>query len=95
MPWLIRNPLMRTLLAFTAAMVVCAGPAFAQADQPARNCDLDPETTGSLAADPRSVYLPGQHPVQADRDPPEASWQDQAQENSEQRQRDLFDCGVD
>jgi len=88
---------MRALLAFAAALVVavCAGPAFAQAGQPARNCDLDPETTGSLAADPRSVYLPGEHPVQADRDPPEVSWQDQAQESSEQRQRDLLNCGVD
>jgi hypothetical protein len=56
---------------------------------------MDPETTGTLADDPRSVYLPGQHPVKADRDPPEVSWQDEAQESSEQRRRDLLDCGVD
>ena len=86
---------MRALLAFAAAMVVYAGPTFALADQPARNCDLDPETTGSLAADPRSVYLPGHHPVQAEQDPPEVSWQAEARESSDQRQRELLACGVD
>lgn len=86
---------MRRLLAIVAALVVCAGPACAQADQPAQDCDMDPETTGSLAADPHSLYLPGQRPVRADQDPPEVSWQDEAQESSEQRRRDRFDCGVD
>jgi hypothetical protein len=86
---------MRALLAFAAAMVVCAGPAFAQADKPARDCDIDPETTGALAADPRSVYLPGQHPRQADRDPSEVNWQAEARETDEQRRQDLLECGVD
>ncbi|MCJ2067942.1 hypothetical protein MKK75_03815 [Methylobacterium sp. J-030] len=86
---------MRRLLALAAAMVVCAGPALAQVDLPARDCDQDPETTGALATDPRSVYPPGQHPVQADRDPPEVSWQDEARETFEQRRQDLLDCGVD
>ncbi|MCJ2067296.1 hypothetical protein MKK75_00475 [Methylobacterium sp. J-030] len=86
---------MSKLLAIAAAMAVCAGAAFAQADQPARDCDMDPETTGSLASDPRSLYLPGQHRFRADLDPPEASWQDEARESSEQRRRDLLDCGVD
>jgi len=86
---------MKALFAFAAAMVVCAGPALAQVNQPARDCDQDPETTGSLATDPRSVYLPGQHPVRVDRDPPEASWQDEARETFEQRRQDLLDCGVD
>lgn len=95
MRWLIRNTPMRSLLASATAIAVCAGAAFAQASQPARDCDMDPETTGSLAADPRSVYLPGQHPTQADRDPPEASWQDEARESSKQRRRDLLECGVD
>lgn len=95
MRWLIRNTSMRNLLAIATAIAVCGSPAFAQANQSARGCNMDPETTGSLAADPRSVYLPGQHPAQADRDPPEASWQDEARESSEQRQRDLLECGVD
>lgn len=86
---------MRKLLAIAAAMAVCVGPALAQVDQPARDCDQDPETTGSLAGDPRSVYLSGQHPVRADPDPPEASWQDEARETFEQRRQDLLDCGVD
>jgi len=85
---------MRLLLVIAAAIAVCAGPALAQADQPARDCDMDPETTGSLAADPRSVYLPGQHTVRADRDPPE-SWQAEARETAEQRRQDLLACGVD
>ena len=85
---------MKALLAIAAAMVVCAGPALAQADQPARYCDMDPETTGSLAADPRSLYLPGQHPIRVDRDPPE-SWQAEARETAEQRRQDLLACGVD
>lgn len=95
MRWPVRNTPMQKLLALAAAMAVCAGPALAQADQPTRDCGMDPETTGTLADDPRSVYLPGQHPVKADRDPPEVSWQDEAQESSEQRRRDLLDCGVD
>ncbi|GAB6971909.1 hypothetical protein [Methylobacterium phyllosphaerae] len=86
---------MRRLLAFAAAMVVCACPALAQAGQPSRDCNMDPETTGALPADPRSLYMSGEHPVRADPDPPAASWQDEAQENSEQRRRDLLGCGVD
>ncbi len=86
---------MRKLLVIAAVTVVCAGPVLAQADQLARDCDMDPETTGSLPADPRSPYMPGERPVRADADPPEVSWQDEAQENSEQRRRDLLDCGAD
>lgn len=86
---------MKKLLAIAVAMVACVGPTLAMAEQPAPACDQDPETTGALPSDPRSLYLPGQHPVQADRDPPEASWQAEAQESSEQRQRDLLKCGVD
>ena len=85
---------MRKLLVIAAAMVVCAGPALAQADQQARKCDQDPETTGALPADPRSLYMPGERSLRADPDPPEMSWQDEAQENSEQRMRDLLDCVV-
>ena len=92
--WPIGTP-MRKLLAFAVAVVVCAGPALALADQPARDCDRDPETTGALPGDPRSLYLPGERPVKADRDPPEASWQDEARETSEQRRRNLLACGVD
>ncbi|WP_290356250.1 hypothetical protein [Methylobacterium longum] len=86
---------MRKLLAIAAALAVCAGPAVAQAHQPARDCNQDPETTGALPADPRSLYMPGERPVRTDSDPPEVSWQDEAQGNSEQRRRDLLACGVD
>lgn len=86
---------MRRLLAVAAAMVMCAGPALAQTGELARGCDQDPEMTGSLTADSRSIYLPGQHPARADRDPPEVRWQDEARESSEQRRRDLLECGVD
>ena len=86
---------MPKLLAIAAAMIVCAVPALAQLDQLTRDCDMDPETTGSLAADPRSLLMPGERPVRADPDPPEVSWQDEAQGNSEQRRRDLLDCGAD
>ena len=86
---------MRTLLAIAAAVAVCAGPAFAQADQGARFCDQDPETTGALPADPRSLLMPGERLVTADTNPPEVSWQDQANESSEQRRPDLLGCGVD
>jgi hypothetical protein len=83
------------MLILAAVMVVCAAPALAQADQVARVCDQDPETTGALAADPRSLYLPGERPVRPDPDPPEVSWQDQARENAEWRKRYLLGCGVD
>ncbi|WP_457107010.1 hypothetical protein [Methylobacterium sp. P5_C11] len=86
---------MRKLLAFAVAIVVCAGSTLALAEQPARDCSQDPETTGALSGDPRSLYLPGQRPGKADPDPPEASWQDEARENSEQRRRYLLECGVD
>lgn len=86
---------MKKLLAFAAAMIVCAGPALAQTDRPARDCGQDPETTGALPADPRSLYMPGEGPVRADPDPPAESWQAEARENSEQRRRDLLGCGVD
>lgn len=85
---------MRKLLAIAAAIVVCAGPALARADQPALDCDQDPETTGSLAADPRSLLKPGERPVRADPDPPEVSWQDEARETVEQRRQDLLGCEV-
>lgn len=74
---------MRKLISMAAAMVVCAGPALAQADQPARDCNQDPETTGALLGDPRSLYMPGERPVRADPDPPEVSWHDEARENAE------------
>ncbi|MCJ2087397.1 hypothetical protein MKK88_15590 [Methylobacterium sp. E-005] len=86
---------MRKLLALIAAMVVCAGPVFAQVDQTARACVQDPETTGALPADPRSLYMPGERLFRRDVDPPDVSWQDEARESSEQRRRDLLDCGVD
>jgi hypothetical protein len=86
---------MRKLLALAAAITVCAGPTFAQASQPARDCDRDPETTGTLAADPRSLLLPGEQTARADPDAPDVSWQDEARESSEQRRRDLLECGVD
>lgn len=86
---------MQKLLAIAAALVVCAGSALAQADQAARFCDQDPETTGALPADLRSLLMPGERTVRADTDPPEVSWQDEAQESSEQRRRDLLGCGVD
>lgn len=86
---------MRKLLAIAAVLVVCTGPAFAEVGQPTRNCDQDPETTGALAGDPRSLLMPGERLVRADTDPPEVSWQSEAQESSEQRRRDLLACGVD
>lgn len=86
---------MRLLLVIAAAMAVCATPAHAQAYPPARDCGQEPETTGALPDDPRSVYLPGRHPIRADRDPPEVSWQDEARETVEQRRQDLLYCGVD
>ncbi|MCJ2025185.1 hypothetical protein [Methylobacterium sp. J-067] len=86
---------MRKLFAVVVALVVSAGPAFAQGDLPWQDCGpADPETTGSLPSDPRSLFMPGEHPTVADTDPPEASWQDEARESSEERWRDLLDCGV-
>jgi len=86
---------MRLLLVIAAAMAVCATPALAQPYPQACDCGQDPETTGALSADPRSLYLPGQQPFRADRDPPEVSWQDEARETIEQRRQDLLECGVD
>ena len=86
---------MRLLLVIATAMAVCATPALAQAYPQARDCGQDPETTGALPADPRSLLMPGERLVRADTDPPEVSWQDEAQESSEQRRRDLLACGVD
>jgi hypothetical protein len=86
---------MRKLLVIAVALVVYAGPALAETDQLARDCDQDPETTGALPANLRSLYMPGERPVRADPDPPEVSWQDEARENSEQRRRDMLECGVD
>ncbi|XYD12271.1 hypothetical protein R1A27_30175 (plasmid) [Methylobacterium sp. NMS12] len=90
---------MRTLIAFTSVMIVCAGPAFAQAGRLDGNCGDDPETTGALSADPRSLYLPGERPTQ-DQDtveitPPEESWQEAAREDAERRRRGILACGVD
>jgi hypothetical protein len=76
-------------------LAVCAGPAVAQGDQLASDCYEDPETTGSLPTDPRSLFMPGERPAGVDADPPEESWQARAEETSEQRRRDLLDCGVD
>lgn len=86
---------MRKLPAIAAALIVCAAPTLAEAHQWARDCDQDPETTGALASDPRSLYMPGERPVRADTDLSEVSWQDEAREISEQRRRDLLACGVD
>ncbi|MCJ2101182.1 hypothetical protein [Methylobacterium sp. E-046] len=86
---------MRRLPAIAAVIVVCAGPALARSDQPAQDCDQDPETTGSLAADPRSLLMPGERLIRSDPDLPEVSWQDEARETFEQRRQDLLDCGVD
>ena len=83
------------LLAFGTVLAVCAGPAFAQVDRLAQGCMQDPETTGSLRADPRSLLLPGERLVEADPDQHEESWQAEAREDFEQRRRDLLDCGVD
>ncbi|MGU3666725.1 hypothetical protein ACLBX9_21245 [Methylobacterium sp. A49B] len=86
---------MRQLLAFTSAMIVCAGAALAQTDPPDRDCSHDPETTGSLSLDPRSLHLPAARPGRVEVTPPEDSWQEEARENAEQRRRDLLACGVD
>jgi hypothetical protein len=86
---------MRKLLGIAAAMAVCAGPVLAQGYKPPVECGQDPETTGALPTDPRSLYLPGEGPIRADTDPPEVSWQAEARESFEQRKRDLLDCGVD
>ncbi|MBE7157767.1 MAG: hypothetical protein INR62_04925 [Rhodospirillales bacterium] len=86
---------MRKLFLSAAALAVCAGPAFAQAGRLAQDCYLDPEATGSLRADPHSLYLPGERPLVADPDPPEESWQAEARENLEQRRQDLLECGAD
>lgn len=82
-------------VAVAVALAVTAGPVLAQGDPPGQDCGpADPETTGSLPSDPRSLFMPGEHPTVANTDPPEASWQDEARESSEERQRDLLDCGV-
>ena len=90
---------MRTLIAFTSVMIVCAGPALAQTGRPGGNCGDDPETTGALPADPRSLYLPGERPAR-DQDtveitPPEESWQAAAREDAERRRCAILACGVD
>ena len=86
---------MRMLLAITATLVACAGPTLVKANQLGRDCYEDPETTGSLPADPRSVFMPGERPVTANTDTPEESWQAQAEETIEQRRQDLLNCRVD
>lgn len=86
---------MRKLIAFTSAMIVCAGPALAQTDLPDRDCGHDPETTGSLSVDPRSLHLPTERSDRVAVDPPEDSWQEEARAHAEQRRRDLLACGVD
>lgn len=86
---------MNKLIAFTLAATVCAGPAFAQVHRPALDCDHDPETTGSLTADPRSLLLPGERPDRVKVTPPEDSWQEEAREEAERHRRDLLACGVD
>lgn len=86
---------MSKVFAFAAALAVCAGPAFAQADRLAQGCVQDPETTGSLSTDPRSLYLPGERLSGADVDPPAESWQAEARENFEQRRQDMLECGAD
>ncbi|MDP4022994.1 hypothetical protein Q8W71_10195 [Methylobacterium sp. NEAU 140] len=85
----------KTLAALTAMMVVCAAPALAGADPSGRDCGNDPETTGALSADPRSLHLPGERPNRVGAIPPEESWQEEARESAEQRWRDLLACGVD
>jgi hypothetical protein len=86
---------MRQLIAFTSAMIVCAGPALAQTDPPDRDCGHDPETTGSLSLDPRSLHLPSEKADRVAVTPSEDSWQEEARENAERRRRDLLACGVD
>jgi hypothetical protein len=86
---------MMKMLVLAAALAVCAGPAVAQGDQLVSDCYEDPETTGSLPTDPRSLFMPGERPVTADAKPRDESWQAQAEETSEQRRQDLLACGVD
>ena len=86
---------MKTLLALAVAMAVSCGPALAQADPVPPHCLDEPETTGALPADPRSLYRPGERPVKAEGEQPDESWQAEARESFEQRQQDLLACGVD
>ena len=86
---------MNKLIAFTLAATVCAGPAFAQAHRPGQECGQDPETTGSLTVDPRSLHLLGERPDRVKVTPPEDSWQEEAREEAERHRRDLLACGVD
>jgi hypothetical protein len=89
------TPTMNKLIAYTVAATVCAGPAFAQAYRPGQDCGQDPETTGSLTVDPRSLHLPGERSDRVKVTPPEDSWQEEAREEAERHRRDLLACGVD
>ena len=86
---------MNKLIALTVAATVCAGPAFAQAHRPSQDCGHDPQTTGSLTVDPRSLHLPGERPDRVKVTAPEDSWQEEAREEAERHRRDLLACGVD
>ncbi len=87
---------MKKLLALSVVMAACAMPAFAEGDRTHLDCGpTEPETTGSLSSDPRSLRLAAERPSTATSDAPEEPWQQLADEDAERRRERLIMCGVD
>ena len=87
---------MRKLVAFMAVMAMYATPAFAQVDRLEGVCGpTEPETTGSLPIDPRSLRLPNEKADVADTSSLDEPWQEQAGEEAELRRERLVMCGSD
>lgn len=87
---------MKKLLAFSVVMATCAMPTFAQDDRTHLDCGSpEPETTGSLSSDPRSLRLLSERPGMAASNTPDEPWQERADEDAERRRQRLVMCGVD
>lgn len=87
---------MKMLLALSVVMAACAMPAFAQGDRTHLDCGpTEPETTGSLPSDPRSLRLSTESRSAAAADASEEPWQERADEDAERRRERLVMCGVD
>lgn len=87
---------MKKLLALSVIMAACAMPAFAEGDRTHLDCgSTEPETTGALPSDPRSLRLASETPSTAGADPSEEPWQERADEDAERRRERLVMCGVD
>jgi ABC-type molybdate transport system substrate-binding protein len=87
---------MMKLVAIMAVMTLCAASASAHADRREQGCGLaEPETTGSLPADPRSLRLTSEKPDVADAGSLDEPWQQQADEEAELHRERLVTCGGD